>query len=224
MKCAYESVRRQQNIERFCEKYGTEFLKYADASLALNMHDLFRFGSSKRLPELFDSMNPRLNAQMQAMVERDDEALWTTTQETHWWTDRKIKHATGWSPCKVAEELCVPDAWTPARHTPRENRMHRARRNFVDAMDVKIGLYWHMVLDYLIAEHGFGAERLDRLYRALRMDYIVFAAEFIKGTPAAEANMARMVRDKHDRVRLLGLEFDYGDKGRLKIRKEGTND
>lgn len=221
MKCAYKSVLDSQSVERFCTHYGVEFLKYADASLAVNLHDIFGFGSNKRLPELFDDMNPRLNAQMSAMVEKEGEDLWDTTKETHWWTARKIAHATGWDPQGAADDMPVPDNWRPQMHTPKEARQHAARKNYVEAMEVKLGLYWHMVLDYMIVKYGFGAERLDRLYRSLRRDYIAFAAEFLRGTKSAEKNMIRMIKDMQDKVKAIGIEFDYGDGGKMKIRTIG---
>lgn len=220
MKCAYESVLGNRSVERFCNYYGGEFLKYVDASLAVRMHEIFGFGSAKRLPEMFNEMNPRLNDQMQTLVEEEGEDLWYTARNTHWVTDWKIKEATGWSPCAVAEEMPVLDDWKPQMHTRKEVKQHEIRKEYIGTMEIKLGLYWHMVLDYCMVKHGFGAERLDRLYRALRTDYNAFAGEFLKGTKAAEKNMTRMIADMQDKVRKLGIEFDYGDSGNVKIKKE----
>ena len=222
MKCAYKAVQKQQNIERFCSHYGMEFLKYTDASLAVNMHELFGFGSARRLPEMFDEMNPRLNAQMQTLVEYEGEDVWYTTQNTYLWTGRKVADAVGWNPCDMAKEMPVPDHFKPQNFSRQEARNHAARVEYISSMEIKLGLYWHMVLLYLTTDHGFGAARLERLYRALRRDYIAYAVEFLKGTPSSADQMSRMLAEMRDRVRQLGIEFDYGDGGKLKVRKEVT--
>lgn len=220
MECAYKAVLGNRSVEEFCDYYGNEFLKFVDASLAVRMHEIFGYGKSKRLPELFDDMNPRLNAQMRAMVESEDEDLWVTARETHWWTGRKIKHATGWNPCDVVKEMPIRDDWHPQAYTRKELRQHDIRKEYLDTMEVKLGLYWHTVLDYLIVEKGFGAERLDRLYRAVRQDYITFAGEFLKGTKASEKTMARMIKDMQDKAKAIGVGFDYGNGGKLKTEEK----
>lgn len=214
MKCAYESVLSQQKLEKVCARYGTAFLQYCDASLAVNMHDIFGFGTAKRLSELFDEQNPRLNEQMQVLAEDDDEDLWETTINTYYCTIAKIRDAVGWTPEKATEEMPVKDNWKQPSEwkfakkvITIERDKHTFRQQFLGTMEIKLAVYWNMILLYLITDHGFGAVRLERLYRALRRDYVEFAEKYLEGYP--DTALLQMIKDMQEKAAKFGCEFHY---------------
>ena len=210
MECAYKKVRNQEKLVEICERYGGWFLEFADYSLTLILHDEDGFGARKRLPDLFDGMNPRLNERMRSLVEDDNEDLWETTQNTYYNTIIRLQSLAGFDPRTVTDDIPVRDLFKPIRHSQKEADRHIFRRNFVDTMEKKIGVYYNMVLLYLAEEYGWGAVKLERRFRRMRQEYVKYAELFLMTSDAKDREMHRMVEALKGRAAKIGIQYEYG--------------
>lgn len=223
MRCKWKEVRDQKKLVEVCDRFGSWFLEFSDYSLALILHEVCGFGQAKRLPDLMDSINPRLNEQMRIYMEDDEEDLWEVTQTTYCGLLRQIRELTEWNPEVVTAEYPVRDLFQPIFGTEKESDRHIFRQNFVRTMEKKIGVYWYMVLRYLIDEHRFGAVRLERVFRRIRQDYISFAELFLKSSSGGDKDLHRMIGKLKKRAARLGIQDDYGN-GPVPVRKDAKDE
>lgn len=223
MRCKWKEVRNQEKLVEICDRFGRWFLEFSDYSLTLILHEVCGFGQAKRLPDLMDSINPRLNEQMRIYMEDDEEDLWEVTQTTYFGLLRQIRELTEWNPEVVTAEYPVRDLFKPIFGTEKESDRHIFRQNFVRTMEKKIGVYWYMVLRYLIDEHGFGAVRLERVFRRMRQDYVSFAELFLKSSSGGDKDLHRMIGNLKKRAARLGIQYDYGN-GPVPVRKDAKNE
>lgn len=222
MECAWKEVRTQDNLQKVCDRYGAWFLEFADYSLTMIMHEVCGWGAAKRLPDLFDGMDARLNEEMRSSM-ADDGELWDTTQTTYYGLRRDIRDRTGWNPETTAAQYPVRDFYKPIIGDDAETNRHAFRKNFIEAMEIKMGVYWYMVLRYLAEEHRFGAVRLERVYRRIRIEYREYAELFLKSSAAAEKNMHRITERLKKAAAKLGIQYDYGN-GSVPTRKNAKDD
>lgn len=223
MRCKWKEVRNQEKLVEICDRFGRWFLEFSDYSLTLILHEVCGFGQAKRLPDLMDSINPRLNEQMRIYMEDDEEDLWEVTQTTYFGLLRQIRELTEWNPEVVTAEYPVRDLFKPIFGTEKESDRHIFRQNFVRTMEKKIGVYWYMVLRYLIDEHRFGAVRLERVFRKIRQDYVSFAELFLKSSSGGDKDLHRMIGNLKKRAARLGIQYDYGN-GPVPVRKDAKDE
>ena len=223
MRCKWKEVRNQEKLVEICDRFGRWFLEFSDYSLTLILHEVCGFGQAKRLPDLMDSINPRLNEQMRIYMEDDEEDLWEVTQTTYFGLLRQIRELVGWDPETVTAEYPVRDLFKPIFGTEKESDRHIFRQNFVGTMEKKIGVYWYMVLRYLIDERRFGAVRLERVFRRMRQDYVSFAELFLKSSSGGDKDLHRMIGNLKKRAARLGIQYDYGN-GPVPVRKDAKDE
>ena len=223
MRCKWKEVRTQKKLVEVCDRFGRWFLEFSDYSLTLILHEVCGFGQAKRLPDLMDSINPRLNEQMRIYMEDDEEDLWEVTQTTYFGLLQQIRELAEWDPETVTAEYPVRDLFKPIFGTEKESDRHIFRQNFVRTMEKKIGVYWYMVLRYLIDEHRFGAVRLERVFRRIRQDYVSFAELFLKSSSGGDKDLHRMIGNRKKRAARLGIQYDYGN-GPVPVRKDAKNE
>ena len=222
MRCKWKEVRTQQKLVEVCERFGRWFLEFSDYSLTMILHEVCGFGQAKRLPELFDSIDPLLNEQMRLYMEDDEEDLWEVTQTTYFGLLRQVRELTGWDPEKVIQEYPVRDLFRPIFGDQREEDRHIFRKNFTNSMEKKIGVYWYMVLRYLITEHRFGEVRLERVLRRIRTEYVAFAELYLKSSAAADKDLHSMIGNLKKKAARLGIHYKYGD-GAVPVRKDAKD-
>ena len=223
MRCKWKEVRTQKKLVEVCDRFGRWFLEFSDYSLTLILHEVCGFGQAKRLPDLMDSINPRLNEQMRIYMEDDEEDLWEVTQTTYFGLLQQIRELAEWDPETVTAEYPVRDLFKPIFGTEKESDRHIFRQNFVGTMEKKIGVYWYMVLRYLIDEHRFGAVRLERVFRRIRQDYVSFAELFLKSSSGGDKDLHRMIGNLKKRAARLGIQYDYGN-GPVPVRKDAKDE
>ena len=223
MKCKWKEVRNQEKLVEICDRFGRWFLEFSDYSLTLILHEVCGFGQAKRLPDLMESINPRLNEQMRIYMEDDEEDLWEVTQTTYFGLLGQIRAQTEWNPETVTAEYPVRDLFKPIFETEKESDRHIFRQNFVRTMEKKIGVYWYMVLRYLIDEHRFGAVRLERVFRKIRQDYVSFAELFLKSSTGGDKDLHRMIGNLKKRAARIGIQYDYGN-GPVPVRKDAKDE
>ena len=129
MRCKWKEVRNQEKLVEICDRFGRWFLEFSDYSLTLILHEVCGFGQAKRLPDLMDSINPRLNEQMRIYMEDDEEDLWEVTQTTYFGLLRQIRELTEWNPEVVTAEYPVRDLFKPIFGTEKESDRHIFRQN-----------------------------------------------------------------------------------------------
>ena len=222
MKCKWREVRAQQNLVKVCDRFGRWFLEFSDYSLTMILHEVCGFGQTKRLPDLFNSINPGLNEQMRRYMEDDEENLWDVTQTTYFGLLRKIRDLADWNPETVTAEYPVRDLFQPIFDDEQEHNLHIFRKQFIGTMEKKIGIYWFMVLKYLIEEYKYGAVRLERVFRRIRRDYVEFAELYLKSSAASDKDLHRMIENLKKKAAKIGISYDYGD-GAVPVRKDAKD-
>lgn len=221
MKCAYESVMERQAEDKaheeltdLCEKLGFMWLAFIEAVSENAAADVFGVGRRK-LRQMRDETQIDLNEYM-CLYAADNpdtgesEDIWEVTQTSSAGLLSRLKQI-GVDLKALAGEHPIVDTYCDNWHTEHDLDMHTWRRSYVENMEVKLSVYFAVLLLWWHGSEGYGAGKLTRYYLDIRRKYAEFARVYLEKRAGWRNTMEKMTKAEQDRLQKRGVKFEKAE-------------
>lgn len=205
MKCNTRRAREEMVISAY-QTIGKAILAFLDASVGCVVTELCGF-KRKRLQAMYDATQESINYMMKRYGEGSEDCR-ERADNAVFYAKRQLREYAGFDFDAVTDELRPVDVFPRTWHSQADISKHNTRRILMDDMELVVQTYHATTLHWFWQEHGYGHDRLTRLYRLLREDYNPWITEYLKCTAAGDRKTQEMLTERQDRMQSLGLEFE----------------
>ena len=201
-----KKIRQMRGIERSANELTLEFLKYIDLAAVVKLNEVCGFGG-KRLQDYYkDSYTLLTDAMAKYGGDGDSEYEQVMLCKTAFTSQLK---GLGFDVAKCDEDLLKNYNHIGARRmNASEWRRYKTRADFVIACDDTIQVFIMSICMYMHSQHRYGAGRLEKLYTAIRDEYMGMVDNYLSFHDdyvlVRQAEMRAYIKGK------CGIEVDYG--------------
>lgn len=202
MKCHAEKKLATDRLNEVYKAVGKTILSYLDVSSGCVIND-FCGHARKRLQAMYNGTKENLDEMIDFYGADGDDSRERT--ETSLVAMRRELQQCGFDFISATESLRVDDPFLKFWHTQRERDKHQRRVDFVNDMELLAQAYHASILVWFRREHDYGAFRLLTLYKALREDYNLVIAEYLRCTTAGDMKIETTIQERQDKLTKIGL-------------------
>ena len=202
MKCHAEKKLAVDRLNDAYKTVGKTIIAYLDASAGCVINEL-RGHSKKRLQAMYDITKNTLDGMIDFYGDNNDDTRDRT--ETSLYAMMRELQECGFNFAEVTQQFPVDDPFLKLWHPERERGKHKRRLDFINDMELIAQTYHITILTYFRREHRYGSLRLYSLYQALREDYNLMLAEYLRCTSAGDMKIQTMIEERQNRLEKIGL-------------------
>lgn len=234
MKCAYRLVEFSNAEHTLGCKYGLWAMEYADSAFGIVLARSFGFGG-KRLQKLYDEIRDSISNEVckytadtvyvedkhKGRMKGCEQDVMVDAREQVIFNQAKRLEAVGFSD-KYLSAIEAERDTTPVFHNKRKREVLRGSRwywymaNSKEAMQLYVGA----LLLYMVDNHGFGKQRLEKLYNEFAPYIHKYMERFLRGDLYGDDEMRTELNAMYSELEKHGIELaDMPEENAVTVKK-----